>query len=128
MTAHDCNAIVSTYGPVALCAASVDAGPYCIRVGKVVCGAFGFDRSGEPAERVAENCTHDQLMAFKLAKVAFEAIKLAADDEADVAHLRVVARRACKASRRTWSVFNYGATSANIESHMDYVNAEACKA
>lgn len=128
MTAHDCNTLVSTYGPVALFAASADAGPYCIRVGKVVCGAFGFNRSGEPAELVGENCSHDQLTSFKLAKVAFEAIKLAADDDADPADMRRIARRACKASRRTWSVFNYGATLANVESHLSYVNAEACKA
>ncbi len=128
MTAHDCNTLVSSYGPVALFAATADAGPYCIRVGKVVCGAFGFDRSGEPAELVGENCSHDQLTSFRLAKVAFEAIKLAADADADAPKLRAVARRACKSSRRTWSVFSYGATLANVESHMDYVNAEACKA
>lgn len=128
MTAHDCNTLVSTYGRVALFAASADAGPYCIRVGKVVCGAFGFNRSGEPEDRVGENSSHDQLTAFRLARVAMEAIKLAADIDADPAELRRIARRACKASRRTWSVFNYGATSANVESHLDYVNAEACKA
>lgn len=130
LTAHDCNTLVRSFGAVRLLAASDNAGPYAIRVGSVIVGAFGFDRSGESSDFVDESAHQQQLTAFHIAKVAFHAIEEAVIDGgvSDPAAIRKIGRRACSASRKLWSVLGYGSTPVIRKSHEDLVLKEAHKA
>lgn len=127
MTPNDCNTLVRSFGIVRLYAGSDCAGPYVIRVGSVIVGAFGFTRDGEASDFVDVCAHHQQLTAFHLAKVAFHAIEDAAATS-DPSALRQIARAACRASRKLWSVLGYGATEAIRESHADLVFADAHEA
>lgn len=128
MTPHDCNTLVREFGAVRLLAASVDAGPYVVRVGGVTVGAFGFSRGHEEAsDFVDQNSHHQQLTAYTLARIAFEAITLHAESD-DPSALRQLARAACRASRKLWPVLGYGATEAIRETHAKLVGDAAAKA
>lgn len=127
MTANDCNTLVRSFGIVRLYAGSDCAGPYVIRVGSVIVGAFGFTRDGEVSDFVDVCAHHKQLTAFHLAKVAFHAIEDAADTS-DPSALRQIARAACRASRKLWSVLGYGCNEAVRETHYKLVFEGAQKA
>lgn len=128
MTAYDCNTLVRSFGIVSLLAGSDNAGPYVIRVGSVIVGAFGFARDGEASDFVDKCAHHQQLTAYNLARVAFEAIMLYADADGDPSGVRQIARAACRASRKLWPVLGYGTTEAIRETHYQMVNDDAEKA
>lgn len=127
MSPQDCNTLIRSFGSVRLFGASDNAGPYVIRVGGVIVGAFGFTRDGEASDFVDVCSHHQQLTAFHLAKVAFHAIEDAADTS-DPSVLRQIARAACRASRRLWSVLGYGCNEAVRETHYKLVFKSAAEA